>query len=84
MNLYLNLLLISAHKNSSLELLVKGEFPTLIYLHFIFQTHSSLAQQNASGKFKSHFSSSAFSVTFLMIYWNILGGHREEVGEVVK
>lgn len=43
MNLHLNLLLISAHKNPILELLVKGEFPTLIYLHFIFQTHSLLA-----------------------------------------
>lgn len=39
MNLYLNLLLISAHKNPGLELLVEGEFPTSsIYILFFKPT----------------------------------------------
>lgn len=43
MNLCLSLPLIPAHKNPFSELLVKGEFPTLIIFHFIFQTPSLLA-----------------------------------------
>lgn len=43
MNLRLNLLLISAHESPFLELLVKGEFPILVIIHFISQNHSSLA-----------------------------------------
>lgn len=39
MNPCLNLLLISAHENPFLELLVKGEFPTLVIIHFIFSLY---------------------------------------------
>lgn len=50
MNLDLNLLLISAHKNPILELLVKGEFPTLIYLHFISLSALLLTEQNSGSR----------------------------------